>query len=816
MQREGTTVTFLKNGKLIHTCSRKLSGSVLIDASLAKSGARLIKVMWTSAAAKMQDASRLCSACPVDTYSDREGLDARTRSGDGSQTTCTSCPASRTTVSETARTEKSQCSSCADGYFAVGHLCNPCAENATAIKVLVVFLVAVGFALGFYYLAARSGRLEKRQHSSQAAMGSKSAVSLIAAWQAQLTSSAARAKSAAFGSTQFSILVPSFQFTVFSWQLSFKWPAFMVAIASWLSNVTMPDFASVMAVECQMATLAKSAAGKAATDFVIKLLAKQGVLIVLAFVYLVPFAVGGRHVRNRCIQALAVSFSIMYMIIARSAIDSSAFTRHADGHWFLDALPAVKSCVSVFDCDYAARKDFYIIMALGLSTAWLMLYKVPVFYFQKLSRASKRGAYISDEGKMCVGPELWSVEFSNKYAWFYARYTPRAWWFEFVLMFRKLGLSAAALYFRQQIAVQISAVIILLSLLTQLAVRPFHSGIHEIEESTMDAASVMIKGSLNDCDGKRDQPWQTRLQLDLEDVTANIVKLVVYSGKHLGKKKKKDERWTVVVTRKQADEIATSGTVHSREHAAVEDLNGKDDTRRQSASDKLEVVSLLCLLGNYVVAINCFKFYEKQTKRSVLVDALVFVMCSCFLLLPFFKARTYHKQEKAAMLATFGADDKSTKSCWPWKRAQQIGIADVTNNPLDPTVSASDAAAAAKAALDASVKDAKLQAKQAEADRKEAEQQAKDDERAENQVKLDIVSQRKALSSARIKRHKDEEQQWNDCLKRPTFTPRPSFPQALYSDKIDNSSRSSRGKASTTPGKSGNPITRERRSHANT
>ena len=37
----------------------------------------------------------------------------------------------------------------------------------------------------------------------------------------------------------------------------------------------------------------------------------------------------------------------------------------------------------------------------------------------------------------------------------------------------------------------------------------------------------------------------------------------------------------------------------------------------------------------------------------------------------------------------------------------------------------------------------------------------------------------------------------------PPSAPRPSFPQALYSDKIDNSSRPSRGKVSTTPGKSG-------------
>jgi len=50
---------------------------------------------------------------------------------------------------------------------------------------------------------------------------------------------------------------------------------------------------------------------------------------------------------------------------------------------------------------------------LGYASLIFYMLLVPLYYFRKLRAASKVSAYF-DGNKLCIGQELWSVEFSEK------------------------------------------------------------------------------------------------------------------------------------------------------------------------------------------------------------------------------------------------------------------------------------------------------------------------------------------------------------------------------------------------------------------
>jgi hypothetical protein len=56
---------------------------------------------------------------------------------------------------------------------------------------------------------------------------------------------------------------------------------------------------------------------------------------------------------------------------------------------------------------------YYTFLSVGYAIVFLYVVAIPLFYCSNLHKAAVVGAYV-DGNKLCVGQELWSVEFSHK------------------------------------------------------------------------------------------------------------------------------------------------------------------------------------------------------------------------------------------------------------------------------------------------------------------------------------------------------------------------------------------------------------------
>ena len=107
-----------------------------------------------------------------------------------------------------------------------------------------------------------------------------------------------------------------------------------------------------------------------------------------------------------------------------------------------------------------------------------------------------------------------------------------------------------------------------------------------------------------------------------------------------------DQSYSLVVSPQQSEALIAAGKVIRREHETNVDDGGKNE---ESGADKLEVVALLCVLGNYALAAVCYLVNKdvSDAERSSALDIVVFVAAVIFTLAPFFLAHKYRKSEDA-------------------------------------------------------------------------------------------------------------------------------------------------------------------------
>ena len=108
-----------------------------------------------------------------------------------------------------------------------------------------------------------------------------------------------------------------------------------------------------------------------------------------------------------------------------------------------------------------------------------------------------------------------------------------------------------------------------------------------------------------------------------------------------------DQSYSLVVSSQQSEALIATGKVTSREH----ETNVHDGVREESGADKLEVVALLCVLGNYALAALCYLVNKDKSDadRSSALDIVVFVAAVIFTLAPFFLARKYRADEESLL-----------------------------------------------------------------------------------------------------------------------------------------------------------------------
>ena len=87
-----------------------------------------------------------------------------------------------------------------------------------------------------------------------------------------------------------------------------------------------------------------------------------------------------------------------------------------------------------------------------------------------------------DDGKVLIGKPMWRESTQDKMGYLYLKYRPACYWFEFVNIFRKIGLSLASIVFKnnpENIAIT-SAVIVAIAFLMQIWYKPYQQGAHKV------------------------------------------------------------------------------------------------------------------------------------------------------------------------------------------------------------------------------------------------------------------------------------------------------------------------------------------------
>eukprot|EP01049_Picozoa_sp_SAG25_P003812 SAG25_NODE_229_length_11447_cov_5.927476_4_plen_300_part_00 len=260
--------------------------------------------------------------------------------------------------------------------------------------------------------------------------------------------------------------------------------------------------------------------------------------------------------------------------------DEGALELLDGNHYRMDVVPGVTT-----------NNGAELFIFAGACTVLIYVIYIPWMYYRKLRAASDPTAYW-DGGKLCVGQELWSPEFSAKYSWFYSRYKVDSWNWEFVLMARKAVLAGIPVFIgNPAVVIVLSAAVVGLSLAHHKQSKPFRAVSPLVKEEALDGASVSqvsggaaVRAGCCCCDWR----W-CFIGTQLLEVQVNT---------------KDGQKFTGLLPEDTIDAAVASTTVYLRSDVSVGAASGKD--KIDTAADKLELVSMLCLLGNYAVAFMCY------------------------------------------------------------------------------------------------------------------------------------------------------------------------------------------------------------------
>jgi hypothetical protein len=192
--------------------------------------------------------------------------------------------------------------------------------------------------------------------------------------------------------------------------------------------IAMPDFGAMVRADCMIETT-----GSPTTAALIKFMTKQAMLASLAVVYGLLYLCGQPARKRRAVHAMGAFYSLLFLGFATDAFYMTA-TTGVEGPDYNGSMvtascgpevPTASNCLTSLSGNYRyinsmpsvqnniVDTNYYYMLALGFVLVILYVVAIPLFYLRKLHKASKVGAYL-DGNKLCVGQELWSVEFSQK------------------------------------------------------------------------------------------------------------------------------------------------------------------------------------------------------------------------------------------------------------------------------------------------------------------------------------------------------------------------------------------------------------------
>ena len=205
------------------------------------------------------------------------------------------------------------------------------------------------------------------------------------------------------------------------------------------SIIAMPDFGAVMRADCMIDT----GGGSEAAAF-LNFATKQAMIASLAVVYGLLYLCGQPARKRGAVHAMGAFYSLLFLGFAEDAFYMTATTGvegpDYNGSSVMNECGTEETCQDncatvtqdgkeVLTCTLSGNyryinsmpsiqnnivdTQYYYMLALGWVVVILYVVAIPLFYLRKLRKASEVGAYL-DGNKLCVGQELWSVEFSQK------------------------------------------------------------------------------------------------------------------------------------------------------------------------------------------------------------------------------------------------------------------------------------------------------------------------------------------------------------------------------------------------------------------
>ena len=245
------------------------------------------------------------------------------------------------------------------------------------------------------------------------------------------------------------VLLPTFQFLATAFSCDFTWPSFVRDMGIWMKTVFSGNVFEVLSPECLFSY------GQYNDDdrYLAVLGLKFGLFLILALLF------GGIALSGNAqgMSAFAAVYSFTLVLIASAcftAIDIVELeSGPSAGEYALKILPSVTS----------ETDDFGAMVGYGVVGLLVFLIAIPGFLFMQLKAAQAAGT-------------LWAPETRAKYGALFIRYRSDCWWFEFVVMGRKILLSAVAILSGNAIVTfAFSSIVIVSSMAAHFKFQPYRS-----------------------------------------------------------------------------------------------------------------------------------------------------------------------------------------------------------------------------------------------------------------------------------------------------------------------------------------------------
>jgi hypothetical protein len=332
------------------------------------------------------------------------------------------------------------CSSIGDTpYYKVSGRCLPCPPEedlGSALQVITMIVLLFGGGALIWVSAA----------AGDTTAGTDDNV--------QLTAQAGPLLEAAAG------LVPTFQFMAAAFSCDLSWPSFIADLGVWMKTIFVGNFTGVATPEC----LFSYGQFKDDDRYLAVLGSKFGIVVLFGLVFGAIAAATGSE---RAVSALAGVYIFMLILISSACFTAINVTELPDGHYALVTLPSISS----------QTDDFGAMIAYGVIGLLIFLVIIPGLLYSLLSKAAKDG-------------NLWDPTTRNKFGSLFLRYRPSCWWYEFVVMGRKIVLAGIAILLPGVACMVMSMLIVGASIGVHHKLRPFQSSGHKITQEQTEGEEV--------------------------------------------------------------------------------------------------------------------------------------------------------------------------------------------------------------------------------------------------------------------------------------------------------------------------------------